>query len=156
MRTAPVLRLAPALIGAPVLALCVVLVSCGTSIKPSGAAASATTPTPPVVTYNHSCTRTATTQNAMNRCAAKEVRELQHQLSTDLSRQKKGRSPSAARLVQAAQTSFAAYEKAECTAMAAPNVGGSIYPLVFGNCEIRLTVQRIQEVQVDLSGFLGG
>jgi uncharacterized protein YecT (DUF1311 family) len=155
MRLAPVLRLAAVLIGAPVLAACAALIAFGSAAQPSGAAASATSPTPPVVTYNHSCTRTAKTQSAMNRCAAKEVRELQHQLSTDLSRQKKGRSPSAARLVQAAQTSFAAYEKAECTAMAAPNVGGSIYPLVFGNCEIRLTVQRIQEVRVDLSGFLG-
>jgi uncharacterized protein YecT (DUF1311 family) len=156
MRTGPAWHRTAVLVTVSALAAGAALVTSVTVAQPSGAAAAAPTITAPVVTYNHSCTRTAKTQGAMNQCAAKEVRELQHQLKAALAKQKKGGSSSFVRHVQAAQNSFVAYEKAECTAVAAPNVGGSIYPLVFGSCEVRLTVQRIQEVREDLSGFLGG
>jgi uncharacterized protein YecT (DUF1311 family) len=150
------MRTVSVLLGALVLAAGTVCIVAASAASAASAAMSAvTTPTLPAVTYNHSCDRTAQTQTAMNQCAAKEVRELRHQLAAALSRQEKGGSPSSVRLIQSAQSSFVAYEKAECAAVAAPNLGGSIYPLIFGSCEVRLTVQRIEEVREDLSGFLG-
>jgi uncharacterized protein YecT (DUF1311 family) len=56
-----------------------------------------------------------------------------------------------ARLVNAAEKAFGVYRSAECSAAAAVNLGGSIHPLVVSNCEIQLTVQRIQQVDSDTS-----
>jgi len=115
-------------------------------VQNSAAATTRAAATPSTVTFNRSCEHTAKTQNALNRCAAAELGEVQYQLKAALS------ALLHSKLVRAAQSRFVAYEKSECTAAAAPNRGGSIYPLIYDGCEVRLTVQRIQEVRQDASG----
>jgi uncharacterized protein YecT (DUF1311 family) len=118
----------------------------GSQSLAAGSAARTTTTTLPPVTYDQSCLLNASTQSALNRCASSELKELQGQLKIAVA------ALPFPKLVRAAQSSFAIYEKTECTAAAAPNLGGSIYSLEFGTCEIRLTVQRIQELREDAIG----
>jgi hypothetical protein len=86
------------------------------------------------VTYDKSCERIAKTQNALNRCVATELGEVQHLLKSALS------ALPHSRLVQAAQSAFGAYGKAECTDQRVDRTE---------RCEVRLTVLRIQEVRQD-------
>ena len=109
-------------------------------------AATATTTTLPTVTYNRACEASAQTQLALDKCAGSELRQLDAKLTIALKRERR-RVPS--KLVNAAQKAFVSYESSECRAAASVNSGGSIYPLVFDQCGIRLTVQRIQQVESD-------
>jgi uncharacterized protein YecT (DUF1311 family) len=137
-----------ALVTAPVVAIAVAgLVSLGGAGPPAvgigavGVMAGSTSV--PVVTYSRSCEKTAQTQVALD-----ELKEVQRQLAAVLRREAKGTSHS---LIVAAETGFAGYEKAECTLRAYVNRGGSIYPMIFTECETALTVQRIQSVLEYLS-----
>jgi len=119
------------------------------------------TPAPPApvvdantkTTFNRSCERTAQSQTQMNECAASELDQLQSQLNTALAFQRR---LSDADLIDKAESAFESYEKAECTEASWPNTGGSIYPLVFSQCEINLTVQRIEQIRSDFLGLSGG
>lgn len=112
----------------------------------SGTQPGTTTTTP--VTYDRSCEKSAQTQSAVNGCAGSELSALQKQLQAALLDERAVLSPA---LVDAAQRSFEQYESSECDAAASPNQGGSIYPLIAAICEIRLTIERIQEVRADIS-----
>ena len=131
-----------------------VLAACGTT-PATPAASSSTTSTLPIVTYNRACARTAMTQIAMDECAGVEIKELNGQLSVALAHQEKGATSNELTADRAAQAAFNAYEKAACAVAAAPNVGGTIYPLILGQCEIRVTVQRIQEIRIASLGLAG-
>ncbi len=92
----------------------------------------------------------------MDKCVGLQLHEVEVQLNVALSQQERGASRGFVLAATGAQAAFGSYEKAEC-AVAAPNLGGSIYPLLLGDCELRLTVQRLQEVREDpLAGVSGG
>jgi uncharacterized protein YecT (DUF1311 family) len=95
-------------------------------------------------------------QIAMDDCVGTELAEVQRQLKVALAAIERGSSTSFVRLVNVAERTSETYEKAECTVAAAPNIGGTIYPLIFSSCEVRLTVQRLQEVREDALGVSGG
>jgi uncharacterized protein YecT (DUF1311 family) len=103
--------------------------------------------------YDTSCERSAQSQIALDECAGSELAQLRSHLHSALAfeRQMGDRS-----LVNAAQSEFESYEKTECAEAAWPNMGGSIYPLVYANCEVNLTVQRIEQIRRDLLGVSGG
>jgi uncharacterized protein YecT (DUF1311 family) len=109
----------------------------------------------PVVRYDRSCERTAATQLALDECAASELHQVQRQLGAALVAQTRAAGLSQRHLDAAAQSGFLAYEKAECLASASPDKGGSIYPMVLADCELRLSVQRLQELRVDAAGMTG-
>ena len=113
-------------------------------------------PALPPVTYDQSCERSAQTQIALDECVGTELSGVQHQLNAALIAAERGADTSFLRLINSAERTFETYEKAECTVAAAPNIGGTIYPLIFDNCELRLTVQRLQEVKEDALGVSGG
>lgn len=112
-----------------------------------------TTTTLPSVTYNRSCETTAQSQIELDECAGNELKQLQGKLNTALAAERR---KVRAKLVNAAQKAFVAYERTECAAAASIDSGGSIYPLVVGKCEIQLTVQRIQQVETDTNYTLAG
>jgi uncharacterized protein YecT (DUF1311 family) len=130
-----------------------VLAACGTASSPR---ASSTASTLPVVTYSRACARTAVTQIALDECAGTELKELEGQLATALARQEKGQTSNVVAADRAAQAAFDTYEKAACAVAAAPNLGGTIYPLISGQCEIRLTAQRVGEIRQESLGTAGG
>jgi uncharacterized protein YecT (DUF1311 family) len=138
----------------PIVVALLVAVTSAAGEHPS--ALSQAAPALPPVTYNQSCERTAQTQIAMDECAGTELLEVQRQLNAALAAAERGAGASFVRLVNSAEQTFEAYEKAECKVAAAPNIGGTIYPLIFGNCEVRLTVQRLQEVREDALGVSEG
>lgn len=98
------------------------------------------------VAYDRSCEKTAQTQAAMDSCAASALKQLQGQLVEALATERKVVDTG---LVDAAQAAFEQYQAAECAASASPNKGGSIYPLLVANCQVTLTVQRIEQVRSD-------
>ena len=89
----------------------------------------------------------------MDTCAASELHELQVALHETLVVQVRYSVP---KLALAAESAFESYEKAECSEASAPNAGGSIHPLIYSECEIKLTRQRIQQMRGDLLGLTGG
>lgn len=59
-------------------------------------------------------------------------------------------------MVEVAQVEFETYERAECPVAALGNIGGTIYPMMLVSCQLRLTVQRLQEVRQDALGVSEG
>ncbi len=123
----------------------------------AGRAGSTASPAPtlPVVRYDRSCERTAATELALDECAAFELHQVQGQLEAALAAQSRARGQAQRHLDAAAQSGFLAYERAECLASAWPEKGGSIYPMVLEDCQLRLSVQRLQELRVDGAGMTG-
>jgi uncharacterized protein YecT (DUF1311 family) len=107
----------------------------------------------PKVDLPPSCPRTARSQVQMDTCAASELHELQVALYETLVVQVRYSVP---KLALAAESAFESYEKAECSEASAPNAGGSIYPLIYSECEIKLTRQRIQQMRSDLLRLTDG
>lgn len=120
-----------------------VLLTVGAS---TASAATPTTTTEPIVTYNRSCETTALSQIALDQCAINELKQLQGKLSTALAAERR---KVRTKLVNAAQRAFVSYQRTECAAASSIDSGGSIYPLIVSECEIQLTVQRIQQVETD-------
>lgn len=98
----------------------------------------------PPPTYNKRCESTAKSQVAMDRCAASQVaqldRELTHALSVEATAL--GRSG-----VTTTQAKWLAFMTSECTLEARPYSGGTIQPLIYGECERGLLFDRIAEIR---------
>lgn len=110
----------------------------------------------PVVRYNQACNKTALTQLAMDDCVASEQKEVEHQLVVALEAQERGATKTELSMIKVAQAKFLAYVRAECPVAGYADVGGSIYPMELGLCQLRLTVQRLQEVREDTLGLSAG
>lgn len=132
------------------------LAGCGQAKDTTAPKPSAVAPPVPVVSYNQSCNNTAMSQVAMTECVGSELAEVQRQLDAALSEQERGASKAQVDMVKVAQVKFEAYERAECPVAALGNIGGTIYPMMLGLCQLRLTVQRLQEVRQDALGVSGG
>ncbi len=55
-----------------------------------------------------------------------------------------------------AQSSWLTYRKQECTVQMRAFLGGSIAPLVYGQCEVELTKARVQEILATLRSYCEG
>ncbi|HET9058471.1 MAG TPA: lysozyme inhibitor LprI family protein [Acidimicrobiales bacterium] len=110
----------------------------------------------PVVRFNQSCDKTAISQVAMDQCVASEVAEVQRQLDVALSELERGARKADVDMMSMAQTRFEAYENAECPGAVPGSSEGTIYPMLRGLCQLRLSVQRLQEVRQDALGVSGG
>jgi uncharacterized protein YecT (DUF1311 family) len=74
--------------------------------------------------------------------------EVEAQLPAVLADAKKVFSPS---LVDADQKAWLAYRKAHCQDVASYYEGGSIVPLIFGDCERNLTIERITSLRGEIA-----
>jgi uncharacterized protein YecT (DUF1311 family) len=90
------------------------------------------------------CVKTVKSQTAMDQCAALWLTKSRSVLARALVRE---RTKLPAKSVNAAQAAWVAYRSAECSAEAAPYRGGSIYPLIYLNCEVDLTNARSAQIQ---------
>ncbi|WP_433736271.1 lysozyme inhibitor LprI family protein [Pseudomonas putida] len=91
------------------------------------------------------CTN-ATDQATMNQCAAqqhaaadKELNVLYQQITSRL----KG-NPDGKKSLVNAQRAWLAFRDAECEFSASGVGGGSVYPLIYGNCVTELTQSRVE------------
>ena len=120
----------------------------------TAATTAATTPTTttslPSISYDQSCETTAMTQSAMDACASSELSDLQNQLSAALQTEST-LFPSSS--VNSVQSDWSTFVNTECTMEANSYQGGSIYPMIFGDCEVQLTVTRIEEVRKLISSL---
>jgi uncharacterized protein YecT (DUF1311 family) len=130
----------------------VLLASCSTGqTKASIAPASGTSTTTPVIFYDRSWQKeTFMSQVAMDQCAGKEVAELEGQLSRALN---KDAAVYGATAVHAVQSSWIKFRDFECSLEGSDFKGGTIQPLIYEECEIRPTVQRLQQVREALAGL---
>lgn len=90
------------------------------------------------------CVATAKTQLQMDQCAQKHVKAVERELAGALRTEEKHYDKG---LVSAAQQQWLTYRTAECTLEASPDKGGTIYPLTFATCELRVTKARLAEVE---------
>lgn len=86
----------------------------------------------------------------MNECLITELTAIKAQLHDALGREAhhliSSTPKEAKQVVNAAEVSFEHYVRAECLAEANPYMGGTIFPIVFGSCEVTLYQQRLRLV----------
>jgi uncharacterized protein YecT (DUF1311 family) len=91
-------------------------------------------------------------QSTMNACAQDAYRKSDAELNA-LYKKVQSRNKEdgeAGKLLIAAERAWVAFRDAECAFDAAPNTGGSIYPLVYFGCLDRLTRARIDQLNQHL------
>ena len=91
------------------------------------------------------CTN-AITQGEMNQCAAQEKKAADDELNR-LYKQITARlkdNPEAKQLLIKAQRAWIGFRDAECNFSASGVEGGSVYPLIYGNCVTALTKARVE------------
>ncbi|SFY36770.1 Uncharacterized conserved protein YecT, DUF1311 family [Pseudomonas sp. NFACC49-2] len=91
------------------------------------------------------CTN-AMTQGEMNQCAAQEKKAADDELNR-LYKQITARlkdNPEAKQLLIKAQRAWIGFRDAECNFSASGVEGGSVYPLIYGNCVTALTKARVE------------
>ncbi|KRB04747.1 MULTISPECIES: lysozyme inhibitor LprI family protein [Pseudomonas] len=88
----------------------------------------------------------ASDQATMNQCAAqqhaaadKELNALYQQITSRLKS-----NPDGKKQLVGAQRAWVAFRDAECRFSASGVEGGSVYPLIYGNCTTELTKARVQ------------
>jgi len=88
----------------------------------------------------------AITQGEMNQCAAKESKVADNELNS-LYKQITARlkdNPEATRMLVKAQRAWIGFRDAECEFSASGVEGGSVYPLIYGNCIAAQTKARVE------------
>jgi len=80
----------------------------------------------------------------MNRCAASQVTQLQRQLAVGLKKESQVFGTSTVAAIQSQWTTFM---RGECTMEESGYQGGSIEPLIYGECKVSLLVSRIAEIR---------
>ncbi|MGO9581768.1 MAG: lysozyme inhibitor LprI family protein [Acidimicrobiales bacterium] len=104
----------------------------------------------PPPTYSKRCERTAKSQAALDRCAASQVTQLDRELTRALSVEGAYFGHSG---VARTESKWVAFMKSECSLETRPYSGGSIRPVVYGDCERGLLVSRIAEIRSVLNSL---
>lgn len=96
----------------------------------------------------------------MNMCLVAQIRTTRTMLNTALHREaaalQSGSLQNGQRVVRASESAFDRYVRAECLAEANPYSGGTIYPIIFGDCEVSLLKGRLSLVNQQLKASLAG
>jgi uncharacterized protein YecT (DUF1311 family) len=83
----------------------------------------------------------------MNICADKDYRKADAELNRAYKAAIAGEDGDAQKLLREAQRDWIKFRDAECAYEAAPNQGGSIYPMVYSGCLTELTRARTKEIK---------
>ena len=86
----------------------------------------------------------------MNMCLTGEIARLTRAVGVEVAREARHVASSpreGQRVAAAAQRAFEHYARAECLAEANLYNGGTIYPIIFGDCEVSLLQQRLDLVR---------
>ncbi len=93
------------------------------------------------------------TQTSLNLCAAKYLAQENALIQQALVAEKMAHFN--ARAVASVQRNWQIYATSECTVVAGPFKGGSIYPLEYGLCAIKLAQQRVVQIRTDVASLRG-
>jgi uncharacterized protein YecT (DUF1311 family) len=91
----------------------------------------------------------AKTQTEMNLCANQAYEKSDAELNAlykQILKRVKNDTVATRRLVSA-QRAWIAFRDAECTFVASPSTGGSVYPMVLSHCRERLTRARVNDLK---------
>lgn len=86
-------------------------------------------------------------QSEMNICADKDYRKADTALNAAYRKAAAGLDAHNRDLLRESERAWIKFRDAECTYQAAPNEGGSIYPLVYAGCLTRLTMDRTKQLK---------
>ena len=100
--------------------------------------------TVPPPSYDKKCESTAKTQIALDRCVASQIAQLDDELAHALAVEATYLGHSG---VANTQSKWLGFMKSECSLEARPYTGGSIQPLIYGQCERGLVYNRIAEIR---------
>lgn len=89
----------------------------------------------------------AEAQQDMNRCAEQDFERADAVLNRDYKKLLAGLDAPNAGLLRTAQRAWLSFRDSECKFEAAPNTGGSIYPLVYSGCLTALTKDRTKQLK---------
>ncbi len=89
----------------------------------------------------------AMTQSDMNICADKDYRAADKLLNAAYAKAVAGLDAHSRDLLKTAQRAWIKFRDAECAYEAAPNEGGTIYPLEYSGCLTALTMARTKELK---------
>jgi uncharacterized protein YecT (DUF1311 family) len=89
----------------------------------------------------------AQTQSEMNAEAAADFKKADAKLNAVYKKVKASLGEDGLENLKVAQRAWIAYRDAEAVLEAAPNEGGSIYPLIFASVKTRMTEARTEELQ---------
>jgi uncharacterized protein YecT (DUF1311 family) len=118
------------------------------SVVLANAARPSSTVPPP--SYNKKCESAANTQIALDRCVASQVAQLDNELAHALAVEAGYLGHSG---VANTQSKWLGFIKSECNLEARPYTGGSIQPLIYGECERGLLYNRIAEIRSVVSSI---
>jgi uncharacterized protein YecT (DUF1311 family) len=86
-------------------------------------------------------------QVTMNICADKDYRAADAVLNKTYKTAMDGLDGDGRELLKASERAWVAFRDAECKYEAAPNEGGTIYPLIYSGCLTRLTKARTAQLK---------
>ncbi|MBV9045178.1 MAG: DUF1311 domain-containing protein [Alphaproteobacteria bacterium] len=86
-------------------------------------------------------------QNTMNRCAQDDYKASDAALNRAYQKHMKDLDADSQTLLKTAQRAWLAFRDGECKHQAAPNDGGSMYPMAYFGCLNRLTKDRIKQIE---------
>jgi uncharacterized protein YecT (DUF1311 family) len=89
----------------------------------------------------------AEAQQDMNICADKDYQKADGELNRAYKAAIAGLDGDGQKLLREAQRDWIKFRDAECTFEAAPNQGGSIYPMVYSGCLTDLTKTRTKQIK---------
>jgi len=93
------------------------------------------------------CNSNMLNQSEMNICADKDYRLADKALNAAYAKAVHDLDAHNRDLLRASQREWIKFRDAECTYQAAPNEGGSIYPLIYAGCLTRLTTDRTKQLK---------
>jgi uncharacterized protein YecT (DUF1311 family) len=96
------------------------------------------------VSIDRTCQKTAKNQIELDECAVSEFTQVQGELAAALKTESKLLGQKSTMAVEEEWTRF---RSDDCTLRAKINIGGSIYPLVYLDCEVGLTITRVEEIR---------
>lgn len=94
----------------------------------------------------------------MNQCLVEQIGRVRSELTVALRRETVGLSAvsnDSSILMAGAEADFERFASNECLAEASPYTGGTIYPIIFGNCKLSLYGQRLRWVNQAILNFPG-
>jgi uncharacterized protein YecT (DUF1311 family) len=83
----------------------------------------------------------------MEECVASELVQLDSELRLAL---KDDAAHFGRAIVEKVQRDWVTFERTECALEESPYKGGTIQPLIYGACEVKLLVQRINGIDADI------
>ena len=96
------------------------------------------------------CLKTATSQADLNDCTGVWLRHAEARLAKALALASKKYEPG---LVARSQKAWLAYRRQECLLEASVYAGGTIYPQIYGTCEVGMDDARTAELARDVANL---